>query len=285
MKNFKLMLSTIAAILFLGTVAMAQPEVITADMFKTMLDDNIEMVILDANKTKGYKAAHLQGAVHINHNDLYMDGDIKGMLKTPEELAMIFGKLGVGDNIPVVVTDDGTQKYSLRVNWILNYLGYDNVKVLHKDKTTWRKARLSLTSKVPKTVARNFTVNLRPEFYASISRVEESVKDPGIMLVDVRTPEEYNGDHKNSDGHIPGAINLNYEELLTESGDFKPKAELMAIAESLGLTPDKEMIFYCRTSTRAGVPFYAFRYILGYDNIKVYDGAYLEWSAKKDIVQ
>lgn len=285
MKNLKLIISTFAVILFVGTVAKAQPELISADKFKTMLDDNIEMVILDANKTKGYKAAHIKGAVAINHNDLYMDGDIIGMLKTPDELAMIFGKLGVGENVPVVITDDGTQKYSLRVSWILNYLGYDNVKILHKDKTEWRKARLELTSKVPNPISRNFTVNLRPEVYASINRIEESVSNPGIMLVDVRTPDEYNGNHKNSDGHIPGAINMNYEELLTASGAFKPKAEIMKIANSLGLTPDKEMIFYCRTSTRAGVPFYAFKYILGYDKVKVYDGAYLEWSAKKDVVQ
>ncbi|NNF35871.1 MAG: sulfurtransferase, partial [Saprospiraceae bacterium] len=268
MKNIKLILSSLVVLFFLGSVAMAQPEVITAEMFKSMVEEDVEMVLLDANKKKGYKAAHLENAIFINHNDLYKEGEIKGLIKSPEELATIFGELGVGDDVMVVVTDDGSQKYSSRVSWILSYLGYDNVKILHKDKKQWRDSRLSLTSKVVNPTPRNFMVKLRPEIMATMEDVALVSENPNLVLVDARTPEEFEGNHKNSDGHIPGAINMNYEDLLTDTGAFKSKDDLMAMMEEKGFTPEKEYIFYCRTSVRAGVPYYAFKYILGYNNVK-----------------
>ena len=285
MKNLKILISTLVVFLLLGTTGMAQPEVINAETYKQMIKDNVEMVVLDGNKKKGYKAAHLENSIFINHNDLYKEGDVKGLILSPEELGGIFGELGVGDNVTVVITDDGSQKYSSRVTWILDYLGYDNVKILHKDKKEWRDARLSLTSKVINPTPRNFTVNLRPEIMANIDEVASSLENANVILVDARTPEEFAGNHKNSDGHIPGAINMNYEELLTENGAFKSKEDLMAMMNDRGFTPEKEYIFYCRTSVRAGVPYYAFKYILGYENVKVYDGAYFEWSSLKDVVQ
>ena len=105
------------------------------------------------------------------------------------------------------------------------------------------------------------------------------------MVVDARTADEFAGNHKKSEGHIPGALNLNYEDLLTSTGTFKSSEELQTIADGLGLTRDKELIFYCQTSIRAGVHYYAFKKILGYENVKVYDGAYNEWFAKKEVVQ
>ncbi len=285
MKRLKILLSTLVVFLLLSLVGNAQPEVITAETFKQMVKDNVEMVVLDGNKKKGYKSAHLENAIYINHNDLYKEGEIKGLIVSPEELGNIFGELGVGENVTVVITDDGSQKYSSRVTWILDYLGYDNVKILHKDKKEWRNAKLALTSKVIKPTPRNFTVNLRPEIMATIEDVATSVDNSNTILVDARTPEEFIGNHKNSDGHIPGAVNMNYEDLLTDTGAFKSKVELMAMMNDKGFTPDKEYIFYCRTSVRAGVPYYAFKYILEYENVKVYDGAYFEWSSVKDVVQ
>jgi thiosulfate/3-mercaptopyruvate sulfurtransferase len=110
--------------------------------------------------------------------------------------------------------------------------------------------------------------------------VVDAVTDNNAIIVDARTPAEYNGTStdKPSEGHIPGAVNLPYTELLTSTNAFKTKAEIEKIVSAKGITPDKTVYLYCRTSVRAGVIFLALKNILGYNKIKVYDGAYAEWS-------
>ena len=262
-----------------------QKDLISATDFLAKTKEGTDLVILDANKSKNYKAAHIKNAIHIKHTDLYKDGEIKGLIKHPDELALIFGSLGIDMNTPVVITDDGSQKYSSRVYWILKYLGHENVLLLHKDKDLWRKAKIPLTSAVPKYAEKQFIPVLKPEFLATMEEVETAMNKPMTILVDARTNGEYQGLEKKSKGHLPGALHLNYEDLLTENGAFKSVEEIQMLADKLGLADEKEIIFYCKTSVRAAVSFFAFRNILGYDRIKVYDGAYLEWLAKKEIVQ
>ena len=286
MKKNILLIICISTLAFLVQGINAQDFLISADQFSDMLKENAELVIIDANKSKGYKAAHLEDAIFLNHNDLYQDGEIKGMIKSAEELSAQFAELGIGDGKTVVLTDDGSNKYTSRIFWILDYLGFDKKFILHKELKSWRDARLPQTSKSSKvSPAAQFTLNVRPEIFASIEDVDNAIIDPNVILIDARTQEEFSGNHKNSEGHIPTAVNLNFEDLLTETGAFKSKDELMQLAQSMGLTPDKELIFYCRTSVRAGVSYVAFKKILEYPKIKVYDGAYNEWFAKREVVQ
>lgn len=285
MKYLKSIFSLVILMIAYVHVGVAQSPFITADEYKTIVKENPNVVVLDANKSKAFKAAHLEGAIHIDHNDLYQDGDIKGLIKSPEELAEIFGSLGVSNDSKVILADDGSQKYTSRVYWILEYLGFDNAVILHKDKKKWRDARLSMTSKTVSPEPATFVANVNPTILATFDEVVAATEDPNTAIVDARTNDEYIGNHKNSTGHLPTAISLNYEDLLTETGEFKSKEELMAIAEANGLTPDKNIIAYCRTSVRATVHYVAFVKLLGYTNFKVYDGAYLEWVAKRDVVQ
>jgi thiosulfate/3-mercaptopyruvate sulfurtransferase len=99
------------------------------------------------------------------------------------------------------------------------------------------------------------------------------------LLIDVRPPDEYNGTSTKpeSKGHIPDAKNMEFTQILKENGALKSKAEIENIAKGVGATADKEIILYCGTSTRAGIVYMAFTTILGYKNVKVYDGAYNEW--------
>ena len=108
---------------------------------------------------------------------------------------------------------------------------------------------------------------------------------PDVVVVDVRTPAEYTGAAQYSDGHLAGAVNINFTDMLTDDGAFKDATELEAIAAANGITPDKEVILYCRTSVRAAVSFAAFKEVLGYENVKVYDGAYAEWSTDNPVVR
>ena len=283
MRNIKSDIAVLAV--FFLSAAAAQADVISAQDVKTLMNGNEDLVIIDANNYDHYRAVHLEGAVNIFHSSLYQKGDIPGLVKSPAELAEIFGKHGVSESSNIVIYDDRMQLYASRVYWILKYLGAEKVSVLHKDTDAWCKAGLPLVTALTRVSPVTFTPDPNPDLYASTEYVRDHKDDPNVVLVDVRTPAEYVGTAGNSEGHIEGAININFTELLTEKGAFKDASELAAIAEANGISPDKEVIFYCRTSVRGSVTYAAFESILGYENVRLYDGAYVEWTVSNPVVQ
>ena len=129
---------------------------------------------------------------------------------------------------------------------------------------------------MPSTVKKTtFTPQVNKALYATINEV----KSDGAIIVDCRTAEEFSGAADNSNGHIPAAINIDHKELLTDTEAFKSKEEMEKVMAKYGITADKEIISYCRTSVRATVLYAALVNVLGYTKVKVYDGAYLEWVA------
>ena len=282
MRVSKIFASFLAFFLVLGLNA--QTDVITAAEFMALTKSSDNLVVIDANTTKNYTASHIKDAVHVYHMRLYKDGDISGIIETPENLAAYFGNLGVTETSDIVIADDGSQKYNSRVYWILKYMGAENVKVLHKDMAAWRKARVPLTSTPGKAKAAPFTPTINADIFANLAYVNDNKDKDNVVLVDCRTPDEFTG-VKSSDGHIPGAININYTTLLTDNGAYKPVEEIKAIAEANGITAETEVILYCKTSVRATPVFIALKNILGYENIRVYDGAYNEWVASQPVVQ
>jgi thiosulfate/3-mercaptopyruvate sulfurtransferase len=283
MKVFSYFISILCLIFFFGQVGYAQADIITADQFSKDLKAGDQMVIIDANKAKTYQINHVKGAIFINHNDLYQEGDIKGLIKSPAEMADFFGKNGLSANSKIVIYDDGTHKYTSRLYWILKYLGAEDVKLLHKDMEVWKQYRIPLETAAVTLPPATFTPKVNPSLLATLDEVEVALSNPNAVVVDARAKDEYMGQVPESKGHIPGAINVDFKEFETATGDFKSVEELKALATSLGLTPDKELVFYCQTSVRACVPFFVFNHILGYPNVKVYDGAYNEWVVKKGV--
>ncbi len=280
MKILKLLIATF---LFSFTLK-AQVDLVSAKECMERQKSGVEIIMVDANKPKNYDVNHIKGAINIDHNELYKPGDVEGLIKSPEEMAAYFGAKGISESSEVVIYDDGSQKYSTRLYWILKYIGAQNVKILHKDLDQCRAARIALTAEPAKLKAVTFTPTVNPELIVNLEDVKARKDSPGVKLVDCRTAEEFNG-VKNSQGHIPGAININHEDLLTASGAFKSADELKMIAEKNGITPEIEVMVYCKTSVRAAVAYVAFKNILGYQNVKVYDGAYNEWVANNPVEQ
>lgn len=268
------------SLIILLSINVKAQDVISAKDFMAEFKKNKDIVVVDASNEDNYKK-HIPNAVSIPHTMLYKDGDIEGLIKSPEELAKIFGEKGISNTTPVIIYDDGSSKYNTRVYWILKYAGADNVRLLHKDlDKEWRKVRLPLTAGDSKVKPTTFTPKVNEAVIAEIGDVKKGINDPNVIIVDARTPEEYNGTSTKSEskGHIKGAININYEEFLTDNGDYKSAEEIQEIAKNHGLSPDKEIIAYCRTSVRPSV-IYAALTGVGYNNVKVYDGAYNEWVA------
>jgi len=281
MKIYKL-LGVISLIVIMVIGLTAQGDIITAKQFKELQKSTDNLVIVDASKVKLYKKAHIKGAINMPYKVLNLDkdvGEVAGLLKPVEDIAKLLGDKGISNTDMIVVYDEGSQKYSSRVYWVLKYLGAKNVKLLHKENKAWRKARIPLTSSTTKRDAKTFDVEINNDVFADIPFIESN-KD--IVIIDARGKKEFAGigekkKTKYSKGHLAGAVNLFFKDVQDEDKSFKSVEDLTKIGEDLGFTKEKTYVVYCKTGIKAAVVYNALKNVLGYPNVKLYDGAYLEW--------
>lgn len=268
-----------ALVFFMGVQASwAQADIISVkDYVKIMKDKNT--LLISARKPADYKKVHIINAVNVDHKALYNNAPVKSVLKPAVEIAKILGSKGVSENKNIVIYDDGTGKYSGRLYWILKYMGAKNVKILNGHIDAWKAARKPVTRMPSKIKSVTFTANVNKEMNVDMAYVSKVVSNPNFVLVDVRSPEEYNGTKvsKIRKGTIPGAVNLEYKHVINAKKMLKSKEELAKLFKSKGITANKEIILFCETSVRAGIVHLALTSVLDYPNVKVYDGAYYEW--------
>ncbi len=270
-------LTFIGLLLFLSVTISAQDIISVTDLAKISKNDDV--VVVWAGAAAGYKV-HITGAVNVAHSSLCNNEPVKNLIKPASEMAQILGKGGISADKTIVVYDEGSGKYAGRMYWMLKYLGAPNVKILDGNLKAWKAKRKPITGAVTNAVATTFAGKANASLLAKIDEVKKATASSSYVLVDARSPEEYAGTAETElrKGHIPGAVNLEFSNVLNSKGLLKPAAELKALFESKGITPDKTAIVYCETSVRAGILFFALKG-LDYPNVKVYDGAYLEWQA------
>lgn len=265
----------------LGTAAYSHVHVMDTKDFSIELKSNKNLILIDVQAADVYAKQHIQGAINIPHKSLYKDGPIEGQFKDAAALAEIFGKKGVSETSQIVIYDDGSEKYNSRVWWVLEYLGATNVSLFHKDMTQMEAFRIPVTSAATTRKATTFTPTLNESMNIMMADVKLLTDDPHAILLDAREPDEYNGidKDKRSKGHLPGAILMNYKEVLTATGAYKSKTEIIATAANFGVTPDKKVVIYCQTGIKAAVLYFAMKEIAEFPNVTIYAGAYAEWAS------
>lgn len=262
---------------FLGIqMSIAQDIVSVKDFLK--IKDNSNVVLVSTRTASDYAKVHIDGAIHIEHKDLYK-ADPKSTLKSASEIATILGSKGISNTNTIVLYDNGSGKYSGRVYWILKYLGAKDVKILDGHMKAWRMARQPVTKNPVNRKPATFNVAVDNNVIADMAQVKKAINNSSSVVVDVRSAEEFKGlkELKIPLGHIPNAINLDFNTVLTTKSLLKSKEELQTLFNSAGITKDKEIILYCESSVRAGIVYLALKSALGYSNVKVYDGALFEW--------
>ncbi|MCD4793137.1 MAG: sulfurtransferase [Bacteroidales bacterium] len=248
----------------------AQALISAKDLSVKMKDKNC--IVISAEKADKFNKVHIKGAVNIPYSDL--NSSSFGKLKSSSAIATIFGNKGVSNTNMIVVYDEGKGKYAGRMYWVLKYLGCKDVKILNGGYKSWYAARKPYSKTTVNLPKATFTAKLNYAYSAKLS----DVKSGKYLIVDVRPLNEFDGSsEKSQGGHIPGAINFPYTKVLSGSGKLKSKTELLSLFKAAGITSDKKIILYCKTSTRAGIVFLALKSILSYPTVKVYDGALNEW--------
>ena len=280
MKTFRnIFLASLVVVLYSSSL-MAQGGIITAAEYMKLVKADKSLITIDASKAADYKKSHIRNAVNIPNGDLNTNKD-DGFLKSNEELATIFGAKGVSADKAIVVYDGGSQKSASRVYWVLKYLGASNVKILHKNMATFKKSRVPLTPMATKAKKATFTVNVNTAIAANLAEV----KSGKYKIVDARDANEFAGTTDKSKGHIPGSINIGYKDVVdAKTHVFKSKAALESIVKSKGINPSDAVIVSCQSGKRAAVLYVVFTDIIGYKDVKMYDGSYNEWVAKGNAI-
>ena len=249
------------------------------ELARIVNDPNVR--IIDGRPPKDYGLSHIKNAINIWHKDLYdPSASAEGMILPPSELEKKLRDYGI-NNENTIVFYCVKSKMAGRLFWIFDYLGHKNLKILSGGIGMWKRKNHPVTTEVPSFGRGNFTANPNPSLIVTKDYVNAHLGDPNVVIIDARSKAEYDGRISKvaQAGHIPGAINIEWESNIKPTGEFKPISELKKLYEGKGVTKDKEVIGYCCTSVRFGNTYAVLRYLLGYPNVKVYDGAFYEWGA------
>ncbi|MDZ7795290.1 MAG: sulfurtransferase [Spirochaetia bacterium] len=253
-------------------------------------EDNI--VVVDVRDEGDYEAGHLPGAVNTFRKDYGARGgeyNLMCMRVDSAKIHELLGTLGIDGNSRIIVYSAGSGFDSFRFAWLVTMYGHDREKVHIIDGffPAWKAAGLPTTTDKPSVSPVRYQPpgTVDESRLALIEDVDRALKDPNVIILDTRTPAEWWGiaqyEGASRKGHIPGAIHINYAENFTDEG-IKSAAELRALYEAAGVTPDKEIIAYCQSGIRSSLTTTILADVLGYPNVKNYDGSWVEWSYDRD---
>ncbi|MCX7616977.1 sulfurtransferase [Tepidiforma sp.] len=268
----------------------AHPEVlVSTDWVAQHLDDPSIRIIESNEDPLLYPSGHIPGAVQVDWAADLNDPLRRDYLDRAgfEKLA---SRIGITPETTVVFYGDKNNWWACYAFWVFQLFGHKNAKIMDGGRLKWEKEGRPLVREVPTYPPTQYQAPERDDSRIRIFRDEVLKKlGTGVKLVDVRSPQEYSGERTHMPeypqegvlrgGHIPGARNVPWARAANpEDGTFKSAAELKAIYEQeQGLSPSDEVIAYCRIGERSSHTWFVLTYLLGYPNVRNYDGSWTEW--------
>ncbi len=255
-------------------------------------DPDIRLVEVDVDPN-AYSTGHIQGAVGWNWKTDTQD-ILRRNLPSDEALEALLSRSGISPETTVILYGDSNNWFAAYAFWILNYYGHTNARLINGGRVKWVAENRPLTTDLPREPATHYKVK-KPQ--ASIRALRDYVLQhigkSAVSLVDVRSPKEYSGEllapenlpqeGAQRGGHIAGAVNIPWAQAVREDGTFKSAEELKTLYGSKGVTPDNEVIAYCRIGERSAHTWFVLKYLLGYPRVRNYDGSWTEWGSLIDV--
>jgi thiosulfate/3-mercaptopyruvate sulfurtransferase len=268
----------------------ANPQVLTdVEWVKQNLGKpGIAIVEVDYDPKLAYEQGHIPGALLIDWRKDMNKPDVRDIIDAGE-FEKLMSRLGISNDTHVILYGDYNNWFATFAFWVFEMYGHQKVQLLNGGRKKWIDSGGELTKEVP--AVKPATYKVPKVNYENRVFLEDLLKmkiaDPNLVLVDVRSPAEYTGEitappeypneHAQRGGHIPGAVNIPWGQAIREDGTFKSVEELRQLYSSKGVVPDKRVVTYCRIGERASVTWFVLKHLLGYKDVKVYDGSWTEW--------
>ena len=227
----------------------------------------------------GYPWGHIPGAVHVDLSTLFTEiQGVPGRLVPLSTVEEVLGQAGISRDHVVVVYDEGFGPLAAQFAWLLDYLGHPNVRILEGGWAAWEAAGGDVSDEEVEVEPALFVADPDTTRLATANWIAAHLGHPDIVIVDVRTEAEY------TSGHLPGAVHLPYDSVLTDplNPRLRPEREIRALLAERGITPDKEVVTYCETGARSAHTYVVLR-VLGYPRVRNYEGSWAEWSRREDL--
>ena len=266
----------------------ANDVLVDADWAQGHLDDPaVRFVEVDVDTTS-YEQSHLPGAVAWNWTSQLSDG-IRRDIASRDDFSALLSGSGIGPDTTIVLYGDNNNWFAAWAYWQLKLFGHRDVRILNGGRKYWLDNGLPLTTDVPTPEPTAYRL-AEPDFALRAFRddILPRLDDPALALVDVRSPAEYNGEiiappglaeTAQRPGHIPGAASIPWAQTVREDGTFKSRDELADLYEAKGVTPDKDIIAYCRIGERSSHSWFVLHELLGYQRVRNYDGSWTEYGS------
>src|SRR2546422_5427238 len=248
----------------------------------------VRLIEVDVD-TAAYDTGHIAGAVGWNwKSDL--ETQVARNIADKEGAEKLLSEAGVANDTTIVVYGDNNNWFAAYALWVLKYYGVENAKPMNGGRKKWIDEGRPLTTDAPSHAKTSYNVkDGNDKIRAMRDEVLQHLKKSGAALVDVRSPREYSGEllapenlpqeGSQRGGHIPGAKNIVWSQAVNEDGTFKTADDLMALYGGHGVTPDKDVIAYCRIGERSAHTWFVLTHLLGYKNVRNYDGSWTEWGS------
>jgi thiosulfate/3-mercaptopyruvate sulfurtransferase len=271
----------------------AKPVLVSTDWLAEQLGGGDVVVAEVDENTDLYDEGHIPGAVKLHWREDLQD-PVERDIVEKSEFERLLAERGIGNDTTVVVYGDKNNWFAAYAYWYLKIYGHADVRILDGGRQKWIDEGRDLTTDVPSVSPASYTAQDADEsIRARRDAVLQVIGADGKALVDVRSPQEYSGEliaapgyeqeGAQRAGHIPTAKSIPWAQAVRDDGTFKSADELRALYEGKGVTSDKAVTAYCRIGERSAHTWFVLRELLGYSDVKNYDGSWTEWGNLVDV--
>jgi len=268
----------------------AHPEVLvdTEWVASNPSNENRKIVEVDYDPENGYRKGHIKGASLI-----WWKRDINDPVRrdiiNKKQFEELMSKNGIKQDTEIILYGDFNNWFAAFAFWVFKYYGHENIKIMNGGRKKWELENKEYTTEEPETTSLNYVSGPPDEgIRAYLFDVRRALETDVTVMVDVRSPKEFTGEitappeypmeHAQRGGHIPGANNIPWATAVNDAdGTFKSVEELKQNYVPKGVTPDKDVICYCRIGERSSHSWFVLKYLLGYPKVRNYDGSWTEW--------
>jgi thiosulfate/3-mercaptopyruvate sulfurtransferase len=253
--------------------------------------NDAKLVEVDVD-TNAYNEGHIAGAIGFNWTSQLQD-QLRRDIITKDQLEKLLSAAGIANDDAIVLYGDNNNWFAAYAFWVLEMYGHKNLKLMDGGRKKWLEEARPTTTDAPKITPTSYKAKDADQGQrARRDAVMANLGKNGAAMVDVRSPAEFSGEIlappgllelSQRGGHIPGAANIPWGQAVREDGTFKSVDDLRALYGGKGITPDKDVIAYCRIGERSSHTWFVLKHLLDFDKVRNYDGSWTEWGSMIDV--